>query len=258
MLTLTLEEIGMRVRRVVSAVVLCASVALSAAPASAEWFGDLFIGGAFNEKSDPVLETTFGGVPTTITTKDLRHDDSIVFGGRFGYWLEPFPYLGFGLDVSHFGADAPPQATTVTFNPDPLRLSGPSVQAGKVEIGVTVISFDLMLRWPLMTSQAFPKGQLQPYMAVGPALFIVKAEDFGNLVPITQSDTHTSVGVKVAAGAAWLFTPNIGVFGEYRFLHYNPESNLTGVDPITGAPASARINDSQSTHQIVAGVTFRF
>ena len=246
-------------RHVVSVAVVCASVALSGAPASAEFFGDLFLGGAFTESSEPTLKIPVGGVATTITSKGVHHDDSIMFGGRGGYWIDSFPYLGFGLDVSHFDADAAPQSTIVVFSPDLFGLSGPSQQLKKIEIGVTVISFDLMLRWPLMVSPAFPKGQLQPYIAVGPALFIVTAKDFGNLGPTTQSDTDTSVGVKVAGGLTWMFTKNIGVFGEYRFLHYTPENTFTNsVDPLTGAAATAHIHDSVSTHQVVAGVTFRF
>jgi opacity protein-like surface antigen len=245
-------------RLVVGVAVICAFVALSGAPASAEWYADLFLGGAFTENSEPTLKTPFGGVATTVTTKDLHHDDSIMFGGRAGYWIDAFPYLGFGIDVSHFDADPSNRPTDVVFNPDPFGLSGVTTP-NKIELGVTVIAFDLMLRWPLMVSPAFPKGQLQPYIAVGPALFIVKAKDFGNLGPSTQSDTDTSVGVKVSGGLTWMFTKNIGVFGEYRFLHYNPETTFTNsVDPFTGAPATSVINDSISTHQVVAGVTFRF
>lgn len=113
--------------------------------------------------------------------KEVHHDDSIVFGGRFGYWIDQFPYVGVGLDVSHFNADVSPQTRAVVFVPDPLGLSSSAVPAKKVDIGVTVISFDLMLRWPLLTSPAFPKGQLQPYVAAGPAVFIAKVKDFANL-----------------------------------------------------------------------------
>lgn len=135
-------------RQLVSFLVVCASVALVGAPASAEWFGDLFVGGAFTERSEPSATLPVFGVPTTLTTKELHHDDSVVFGGRVGYWLEPFPYVGLALDVSHFTPDAPAQTRTVVFNPDLFGASGPA-PAKKVDIGVTAIAFDLMLRWPL-------------------------------------------------------------------------------------------------------------
>jgi opacity protein-like surface antigen len=246
-------------RQMVSLAVICASVALSSAPASAEWFGDLFLGGAFTQNSEPSAKTSVAGVPVTITTKDLHHDDSIVFGGRFGYWIDQFPYLGVGLDVSHFNADASPQTRDVVFAPDLFGQSGPGLPSKPVDIGVTAISFDLMLRWPLMTSPAFPKGRLQPYVAAGPAVFIVNVKDHGNLGPGTQSESSASVGVKVAGGLTWLFTSWIGVFTEYRFTHFNPETTFPrSADIVTGAPISATGSNSLSTHQVVAGVTLRF
>ena len=113
-----------------------------------------------------------------------------------------------------------------------------------------------MLRWPLMVSPAFPKGQLQPYVAVGPALFIVNTKDFGNLGLGTQSESDTTVGVKAAGGLTWLFTKNIGVFGEYRCTHFHADQE--SIDVVTGATVSAKTSNSLSTHQVVGGVTFRF
>jgi len=245
-------------RQVVSCVVVGASVALSGAPASAEWFGDLFVGGAFTEHSEPSATVPVFGVPTTLTTKELHHDDSVVFGGRVGYWIEPFPYVGLALDVSHFHPDVSPQTRTVVFNPDLFGASGPT-PTNKVDIGVTVIAFDLMLRWPVLTSPAFPKGQLQPYVSAGPAVFISHVKDFANLGQGTQSETSTSVGLKAAGGLTWLFTKNIGVFAEYRFTRFHAEDEFTqSFDPVTRVTATAKVSNTLSTHHVVAGVTFRY
>jgi opacity protein-like surface antigen len=115
-----------------------------------------------------------------------------------------------------------------------------------------VIGFDALLRAPLLKSPEFPNGRLQPYLRVGPALFVANANDSFNFDPSNQSDSDTSVGFKLGTGVAWLFTKNIGVFGEYRYLHFTPE--FTFRDDGTTANVSTSIN----THSLLVGVTFRF
>src|SRR5262249_58913934 len=82
---------------------------------------------------------------------------------------------------------------------------------------------DAMCRFPLLKSTAFPIGQLQPYITVGPAVFVAHAEDSHNFVPSNQDDRDTALGVKVGAGVAWDFTKLIAMFGEYRYTHFSSE-----------------------------------
>ena len=68
---------------------------------SAEWFVDLYLGGAFTEKHD--VDTEFpGGV---LSALDVSFNNSFTGGLRGGYWL-PFDVgplnFGLGVDFSHF------------------------------------------------------------------------------------------------------------------------------------------------------------
>ena len=110
-----------------------------------------------------------------------------------------------------------------------------------------------MLRYPLMKSAKFPNGQLQPYITVGPAIFVAHAEDSQNFEPSNQTDSDTSVGVKVGAGVAWQFTKTIAMFGEYRFTHFSPE--FTFRDDVLG---SANLRTDVNTHYLLVGVSLRF
>ena len=110
-----------------------------------------------------------------------------------------------------------------------------------------------MLRFPLLKSPQFPNGQLQPYITVGPAIFVAHAEDSRNFEPSNQDDTDASVGVKVGAGVAWLFTKNIAVFGEYRYTHFSPE--FTFRDDVLG---NAKLSADVNTHYVLVGASFRF
>src|SRR5438128_8390699 len=83
-----------------TAILTCLVVA---APASAEWFADLYVGGAFTEKHD--VDTNFPATGAQVTTLDVTFDKSFAGGIRGGYWL-PFDLgplnFGVGLDISHF------------------------------------------------------------------------------------------------------------------------------------------------------------
>ena len=84
-----------------------------ATPASAEWFTDLYLGGAFTEKHD--LDTNFPTTGGQVTTLDVTFNNSFTGGIRGGYWL-PFDLgplnFGVGLDISHFAPNVSRQTRT--------------------------------------------------------------------------------------------------------------------------------------------------
>lgn len=218
----------------------------AAGPASAEWFVDPYIGGAFTEKHDVDISPPFG---SRVIVRDMTFDASFATGLRGGYWL-PFALgplnFGLGLDVAYFSPDISAQSRDFCTG---FCVSG---NFADFDLFVWSIGFDAMLRYPLMKSVEFPNGRLQPYFTVGPAIFVAHAEDSGNFTPSNQSDTDASVGVKLGLGVTWLFTRNIGIFGEYRYTHFSPE--FTFSDPGGNSKLSTDIN----THYVIVGASFRF
>ena len=174
-------------------------------PASAEWFADVFVGPSFTQNEDVVYKTNVIG---SIRDKDVNFKNVVSFGGRAGYWFESTPYVGLGMDVSHFRPDIGRQFPTrcllgFCFVPE----------LDPIDLAVTGISFDVLLRLPLLTSKEFPKGQLQPYLTVGPTIFISSIDiNESGFTPSKHSDTDTSVGVKAGAASLGSFT------GTSRFL----------------------------------------
>jgi len=218
------------------------------APAAAEWFGDLYLGGAFTEKHD--VGTNFATTGGQVTTLDVRFDKSFAGGARGGYWF-PFELghlnFGVGLDISHFRPDVSRQTRIFC-----SRFCASSI-FDDLDLSVWTIGFDAMLRFPLLKTPQFPKGQLQPYITVGPAIFVAYAADRRNFEPSHQSDSDASVGVKAGAGVAWQFTKTIAMFGEYRYTHFSPE--FTFRDDVLG---SATLSTDVNTHSLLVGVSFRF
>jgi hypothetical protein len=158
---------------VVLAVILVSSV-VSAPSAAAEWFADLYGGAAFTQSHHFSLDGKLDGVAVAGLIEDARYDPSFTMGGRSGYWFESVKVFGLGVDVSHFRPDISAQTATgkgtitdstgVLFGV-PVNVSGSGpVKLREVDLFITTLCFDFMLRWPMLASATFPNGQLQPLL----------------------------------------------------------------------------------------------
>jgi opacity protein-like surface antigen len=230
-------------------VLLVAWLLAPSARASAEWFGDLYVGPAFTTS----YNVRFKYLASSYTARDVGVDTTATFGGRLGHWLEALPYLGFAADLYHFMPDMNSSATEchgVACGHDPKV---------RLDLGVTGIAADVMARWPLLMTKEIPNGQLQPYLTIGPTLFVTRISrlrDVGSGAKSHQSDTDTSVGLKTGAGLAWQFSPNIAVFGEYRFTHFSPDFSVR--DKVFKGSPNDKAETTLNTHHALMGVSFRF
>lgn len=193
------------------------------------------------------------------TFSGVNFNTSGTGGGRVGYWFDRLPWDGMGVDVFYFSPniDAQTVPTAVTLSTPLGSISGSvSSNLANASIGVVGVSFDVLrLRLPLLTSEAYPQGQLQPYFTAGPALFRTHLKDSTNFSPPSnQSDTDVSVGVKVGTGLSFQVTRWLVVFGEYRYLHFSAQTGFQSTSPVSQATVSTDFN----THQVIGGVSFRF
>jgi opacity protein-like surface antigen len=192
-------------------------VALTASSAArAEGFVDLRVGGSFTEDNDVEVDPPGFEFST-------EYEDSPTGGIRGGYWFDPLPWLGVAGDVSYFA-------------PDDDTPGGP-------EIDVIPISPLLMLRAPLVTSEEFPNGRVQPFMGIGPGIFVTIV-DFDS----AGDDDTVEVGLDAHAGLNFQVTRLVSLFAEYRYTYVEPEVEIQGVD----------IEPELSTHHVGAGVGFHF
>jgi opacity protein-like surface antigen len=159
---------------------LSAGIVLAAIPriASAEWFVDAYAGPAITENG------RFSGTKTD-------YDPGPSAGGRVGYYLGVFPFLGFAVDGSAF------------------KQEGELGSFSRFDARGSSISFDAMVRLPL--------GPVQPYVLAGPGIYWTKVNTLGN------NDRDSSLGVNAGGGVKWMFLPHFGLMTEYRFSHTRPE-----------------------------------
>jgi hypothetical protein len=81
----------------------------------------------------------------------------------------------------------------------------------------TAVSFDLTLAWP---GTARPAA-LEPYVALGPALFVIEADPAGRLLG-TRIDPTLQLGAKAGAGINWRVGKRTTLFGAYEVMAAPP------------------------------------
>jgi hypothetical protein len=146
------------------------------------------------------LVTSLGAAPATFAgpVSELRPD---IGGGA----------VGLGFDVSPLRWEVVPAAAPGAQGTESGRPLDP-------ESGGTVVSFDLRLRWPGAEGAT---SRLEPYVALGPALFVVEPDPVGRLLG-TRVDPALRVGAKAGAGLNWRLGKHTTLFGAYEVTTMSP------------------------------------
>ena len=172
-------------------------------------------------------------------------DNSAVFGGKIGYWFDFFPLVGTELDIYAFSPDisSPPQTAGT------VRLT----KSNNFDVSVTALSFNLMGRYPLLKSPDLPRGRVQPYIGIGPGLFITSIKD---LEPDPNdnigSKTLTFGGFQIIGGLKFFLLKNLSLFAEYKFSHFT--ADLSGASARFSLGATQNIDGSH----FYGGVAYHF
>jgi opacity protein-like surface antigen len=234
---------------VVAAVV--ASVVLGGRPAFAEWFADLYAGSSFTQNSDLKLND-HGIGPGTF--EDVAFDRSLAWGGRVGRFFDSVPFLGLGLDFFRYYPYIGPQSVQLRGCFYPGGCGSGRGGTGSFEVQTSALSVDLILRLPLLKTDDAPQGRVQPYLAVGPPVYMTTitprhTRNFRN----HDGDTDFSLGYKLAGGVAVQVFKNLALFGEYRFTHVSPEVELRDA-----SDRKTTLRTDLDTHSALFGVSARW
>jgi hypothetical protein len=139
-----------------------------------------------------------------------------------------------------------------------IALDGPFFQADGYGLNNTVVSTTplLLLRLQLLKSGNVPKGRLQPYLGIGPGIFLTEQKANFRRELDSKIDTgHMAVGVDLRAGMRWQLSSKLGVFGEYRMTHYKTDVSDNNK---AASVISEHGKGSLTTNHIMGGLTFTF
>jgi LysM repeat protein len=235
----------------------------TAHPATAEWFIDVYGGVGLVEKNDVSIEkdTTGEGLSVSsisVTLQEVEVDEFATGGLRAGYWFTGFRPLGLnfglGFDAFLFQLQMSSQTVKSDSNVDV------TLQIGDEEVTIragdnrstrlpamdtllsVVMSAELMLRRPFLTSAHYPHGRVQPYVTLAPALLF------------TDEDLSASIGLKAGAGLAWQWHRAFALFAEYRFTHFELEYDDTAVVVEGVTSSNPKVEFDLTSHYLLAGL----
>jgi len=185
------------------------------------------------------LGTTFFGDNNKLTRVDLTDftpagsmsgrdlASSPVLGAKAGYYFPRAQWFGLEMESYYTTPHIEQQLTRVSVLPGSV-LNGfgpvPSVNVTGVVSGdyfrvITIAPFNLMLR--------HPKGKFQPYLGVGPGIFLARVKTTVSGFEGTQSSAQ--VGLNVKLGGEYFFTQHISGFGEVRYNYVKLDFDATDV-----------------------------
>ena len=225
-----------------------ATLGIGVSTAQAELDIDIFGGVSWTNSTDVAVD----GIDNTNVSvkgvfKDVDLNPGYTVGLRLGYWFEFAPWLGLGLDGFYFSLPVPAQTVDSTvnvtgkiFNRPISTTSSGHVHLPSFDLPSAGFSPQLMLRWPLLTSNDYPKGRFQPYVGVGPAWAVTIDTDKAALI----------LGGLVRGGVSFQLFRHISLFAEYRYSFF-PDFELRD-------KSGLHFKTDLDTNNFVGGLSFRF
>jgi hypothetical protein len=176
-----------------------------------EVFSDFYVGGAVTTDS-PYKVDGVTQEPGVLCGAKCGTAKSPVGGLRIGYFFERFPWLGVAGDISYF-------------------IQAWGIQSA-YEIKSIPISALVMFRLPLLKTPEHPNGRAQPYLAIGPSLFISTAELATGWAFLGTGHVHTDTSVDPALdarlGMRLIASDWISVVLEFRLTGVGPAWQIEG------------------------------
>jgi opacity protein-like surface antigen len=223
------------------------AIAWAGGPADAEWALDAYGGAAWTQSADVRVtgrDKTGSAVDAMIF--DLETNTGVTAGLRAGYWIDPLPFVGLGLDFFYFSVPIPAQTASATgtltseIRGKPITINGAG-QADIPSVTLPALGFspDLRLRWPLITSKEYPQGILQPYLTAGPAWVLT----------LTSDNVDVKLGGKIGAGLSVTLVRWVALFAEYRY---------TFLPGFTFSHEHVAYKTDINTHAAIFGISLRF
>jgi opacity protein-like surface antigen len=220
-------------------------------------FGATFPGnGLFDgdlTSTSALVQTGTVNFPSGTTVSDQSLKTSFMLGGKIGHYFSRARWLGLEAEIFYSTPHIKQQDITLrsgtpfTFTPSGGGSSIPLGNESTTE--VPGANFHVLTIAPLNLMFRYPGNRLQPYIGIGPGIFIASIKD----PAITQGDnsqSSTKLGVNTLIGVRYFLTRHVSAFaeGKYNYVRFNFEEN----------PNFFGFNATYSPINVAFGVSYHF
>ncbi len=264
-------------------------ISLAAEPARAEVYLEWYIGNAFPVTAPNPVDLTINPAFRGPAVADLEYprtvSSNLITGGKLGTWFvkEGFlgfdypprmKYLGFYLDFNYHTIDYLPGVGSrrmyVSSIPPPLGFQHYKFLGTG---SIATIAFMFAFRYGFFPKEKVPFGKLQPYIAVGPAVFITSLrptlmiqpnyvyEFFptANKIPGKYSGSYQSsvvIGLATELGLRYMITRFLSVETSFKYRYACPSQTFD--ISILGFEHELRYAPQLNLFSVQIGVAYHF
>jgi opacity protein-like surface antigen len=185
------------------------------------------------------LTTTSVPLPTgtlnipSATVSDQSLKTSFMFGGKIGHYFSRARW--FGLEAEVFYSTPHIKQQDITFRTDTPGTFTPSGGGPIIPIppgtpltvtGVPGVDFHVLTIAPLNLMFRYPGNRLQPYIGIGPGIFIARLKD-PSVTQGEDSQSSTKLGLNALIGVRYFLTRHVSAFaeGKYNYVRFNFAEN---------------------------------
>jgi hypothetical protein len=193
--------------------------------------------------------------------------DPYAMGGlKIGYWFTPYgtyaiggmpdwmKYFGFYTDFSYHKLNFGSQTGT-------WKLGNVAIGNAGFDSSGSLITWAFMFaaRYGFLPDSEVPFGRLQPYIAVGPAIFFSNQRPTLNIqTPIAlgfspSNQDSVNIGLAAETGLRYFFNKSISVEASFKYRYFAPSYNYSGVTNINGVIAIPYDTNAKPNFNLFSG-----
>jgi opacity protein-like surface antigen len=208
-----------------------------------EWYLAAYLGLSYLPTQDWQFAQFFSPDLLGRTAQNVSYRPGFQGGIKFGRFFDTLPWFGMEMELSLCKNDIPGQNLRIA----PMTAAGPNnLTFSPDRFLIWATQFNLLVRHGFLKDKEVPFGRLQPYLGIGPGFEVVYA----------ANDSAKNFAIETQAGLRYMFTPDIAIFGEYKFSYQFAVEYQT-FDVPGHRPVGTMFFDLPH-HRFILGVSYHF